>query len=270
MGFNLIKCLGHCTAQFELIKKRFRLCLQPLLFLVKPQTINVCLKQGILHFSPQACAACFLLMQRHSQNTWSLQAHWKGFRVVKLHSSSKEGYCLCLTQSPQGWLFPNDLFLCRIKGATVFDRCLYSALCFCCAELHFYFPSEVNWSWQINYQRDALASLVYDKYVPTIPLCIPDLEGFLKSAAINHVQARLYWGRKKKTVCKPIVSCTDNLISRIVFSFHLALFLVWCFFGFFFCFFFPVTLLFLVDYFLCWDSCTLLWQPSVSVQPDKI
>lgn len=101
------------------------------------------------------------------------------------------------------------------------------------AELQFYFESEVNWCWQINYRVDTLASLVYKKYFPTVPLCIPNLEGFL-SSAIKHVQGRLHWGRRKKTVCKSIFSCIDNLISRMVYSSLLALFLDWCFFGFFF------------------------------------
>lgn len=113
------------------------------------------------------------------------------------------------------------------KGAAVSDRCLCSALYFCCGELQFYFQSEVNWCWQINYQIDTFASLVYDKYLPTTPACILTL----RSAAIKHVQARLYGGRKKKIVCKTIFSCTDDLISRVVFSSLLAFFLVWCSFG---------------------------------------
>lgn len=40
---------------------------------------------------------------------------------------------------------------------------------------------------------------------------------------------------RKRKLCKPIFSCIYNLISRVVFSSLLALFLVWCFFGIFSC-----------------------------------
>lgn len=82
---------------------------QPLLFLVKPQTINGCSKKRFPHFSPHASAVYLLPMQVGSQSTWFLQRHRKGFR--SFHWGSEKGSCLCCMQTPWGWLFPKWFFL---------------------------------------------------------------------------------------------------------------------------------------------------------------
>lgn len=88
---------------------------------------------------------------------WSSRM-WKSALAVSALLSYGLGWLLvgCYHSSHFWFLF--ELF----TKLQLFLTCLCSALYFYCVELQFCFRSEVNWCWQINYQIDTLASLVYD------------------------------------------------------------------------------------------------------------